>query len=164
MLPPIIRQYWKPFVCMFFSILLLLNALPYWFSPPKQIKFEAPISKQLHSLKKNTQPLENYPLFGESNESSSETINDTSLDLTLVGILNASDKNDSQALIKIDGNAEKLYSINDKLNENTVLWRILNKAVLLKRNGKIEKLSLPKSNLNIAKPPREAIQYEEDFE
>ena len=82
--------------------------------------------------------------------------------MKLIGILEASNIKESQAWISIEDNKEKLYFVNDRINQNTILWRILKNAVLLKRNGKIEKLSLPKLPLNMKQAPSPDITIQED--
>ena len=102
-------------------------------------------------------PLNSYPLFGEdaSMNARNENIPSTILNLSLIGILKSSDPTQSQALIKISDDDEQLFIINDKVSANTYLYKILNEAVLLKRNNVIEKLSLPKDLLDTTKTEAE---------
>lgn len=157
-----VRQYYLTLISIVLSILLLANSLPYW------LKKNTPTPPTTSYQPKNNlkaspkEPLSNYPLFGQAAESIQVGISDTPLNLKLIGILEASDIKESQAWISIEDAKEKLYFVNDKINENTVLWRVLKNAVLLKRNGKIEKLSLPKLPLNMKQAPSSKIIIHED--
>jgi general secretion pathway protein C len=93
--------------------------------------------------------LTKYPLFGDYLAiQQTQDIPNTMLNLSLVGILKATDPNDSQAWIKVGSSDEKLYYLKDSLPGGAQLIRILDDAVLLRRNGQIERLSLPKNTLN----------------
>ena len=147
----LLRQYYLNLLCLLISIGLIYCASTYWFSASHPVKNNLNveiISKQINTPHKNA--LYSYPLFGEhlKNTLDSKNIPTTLLNLKLIGILKASKPQDSQAFIKVGDSDEQLYFINDEVSENTRLLRILENAVLLKRNGKIERLSLPKENLN----------------
>ncbi len=129
---------------------MLANALPLLFQSTLETHStqNKPDKKPINRSHQQA-PLSRYPLFGETIGSNNNSIEATPLNLTLIGVLNASDAKDSQAIIKIDeDDEEKLYFINDHINSNTLLWRVLDNAILLKRNGIIERLSLPKDSLN----------------
>ena len=144
------RQHWLTLLCLIASCILLAEALPIIFHTTKATLSTKSTPDKKTSLNTHQQaPLSSYPLFGETIGSNNSSIETTPLNLTLIGVLNASDAKDSQAIIKIDeDDEEKLYFINEHINSNTLLWRVLDTAVLLKRNGIIERLSLPKNTLN----------------
>lgn len=110
--------------------------------------------KNISHPQKNTpeikEALSHYPLFGNHIPLllTDKNIPSTLLNFSLMGILKASNPIDSQALIKVGDEIEQLYFVNDSLPNDIVLYQILNNAVLLKRDNKIEKLSLPKETLN----------------
>lgn len=109
------------------------------------------------------QKLDHFPLFGDyipSSAQNSAEIPKTMLNLELIGILKASMPQNSQALIRVADNEEKLYFINDPLPGGAVLIRVLDNAILLKRNGKIERLTLPKEALDTNATDAPPLQFE----
>ena len=146
------RQHYLNLLCLLISAILIYSSSSYWFSY-KNLSKATVENKAKPTLK--TAPHKNslttYPLFGEhlKNAMDGKNIPNTLLNLTLIGILKASKPEESQAFIKVGETEEQLYLINDPLSEDTQLIRILDNAVLLKRNGKIERLSLPKEELDM---------------
>lgn len=144
----LIRQQWLNGLCLIISLVLIYNTSLYWFSEKKQT-FENTKTKtnSSHVILKPEKSLSSYPVFGQHLNDNNH-IPTTLLNLKLIGILTASDPKDSQALIKVGDNEEMLFQIDDEISDRTILSRVLKDAVLLKRNGKIERLSLPKMPLN----------------
>lgn len=93
-----------------------------------------------------------YPLFGEYIPTASEnrTIPKTLLNLKLVGVLKASTKVNSQAIIQIVGGEEKVYRLNDNIPGEAKIVRIFDDSILLLRQGQIERLSLSRPKLKSA--------------
>ena len=120
------------------------------------------IKKLKNSKTTSKKNLNKYPLFGDyiSNINDGTKIPDTVLNLTLIGILKSSIAKDSQALIKVGNNDEKLYLINESLPGGATLVRILDSEVFLKRNGQIERLTLPKDQLD-QKGFQEPLKFED---
>jgi len=78
---------------------------------------------------------------------------DTTLNLTLLGILaNSKNKAASRALIS-SGSEEKPYSINDTISAGVTLYAIFPDRVVLSRNGQLETLRLDKDQPNSDAPP-----------
>jgi general secretion pathway protein C len=117
----------------------------------KQAQDVMPVEQASPVKKPSKNVSEQYtPLFGEFIPSLKDpnAIPNTLLNLSLIGIIKASDAKNSQALISVSQQEEKLYSIGDNLPGGAKLIRILDDAILLKHDDKIEKLSLPKDPLN----------------
>ena len=116
----------------------------------KHFAQEQYLGVQRYSSNKHQQlNLAKYELFGSYIPSaSSHNIPNTMLNLTLVGVLKSSNPRDSQALIRIGTGDDKLYFINDTLPGGAILMRVLDNAIFIKHDGKIEKLTLPKDQLN----------------
>lgn len=100
------------------------------------------------SLRKVSQ----YHLFGEANKQTavvSKIINapDTRLKLTLKGIFAASDANNAIAIISGGNGDDKTYHIGDAVSGGAVLHAVYSDRVILKRNGQLETLRLPKPKL-----------------
>jgi general secretion pathway protein C len=73
---------------------------------------------------------------------------DTTLNLTLLGILaNSKNKAASRALIA-NGSDEKPYSVNDAISAGVTLYAIFPDRVVLSRNGQLETLRLDKDQPN----------------
>ncbi len=73
---------------------------------------------------------------------------DTTLNLTLLGILaNSKNKAASRALIS-SGSEEKPYSVNDAISAGVTLYAIFPDRVVLSRNGQLETLRLDKDQPN----------------
>jgi general secretion pathway protein C len=159
-----LRQNWLLIVCLVLSAVLIGDSLLLWFKKSPLPQPDQPAVKTEKVMIKPHKPLSTYALFGEGTDLTEATIQDTPLNLTLVGILRATNSADSQALISTDDAKEKLYLVNDKINTDTILWRIQKHSVLLKRHGNIEKLSLRKQALHMKKAPSSTILNEGQFE
>lgn len=80
-----------------------------------------------------------------------KVITKTTLDLTLQGILSASDAQMARAIIRSGKNKPGLYSVGEKIQGAGVsIEEIKFNEVLLNRNGAIESLSLNKKNSSLA--------------
>ena len=101
--------------------------------------------------------LAGHPLFGkleegDSGESDITEAPETTLQLTLRGVIATGDPASARAIIAGRG-GEKGYSPGDNLPGGAVLERVLDDRVLLRRNGRFEELRMPRSDL--ARPAEE---------
>lgn len=106
----------------------------------------APISKRArHSY--NVRDIVRANLFGDANPRAvSRVAPNTTLDLTLQGILAASDKSMARAIIMSGKRRTKLYSVGESIEGAGVSIEKINAhEVLLNRNGAIESLPLKKT-------------------
>lgn len=65
-----------------------------------------------------------------------------SLGVTLIGIF-AGNQNNSIALIALSGGQSKIYRVGDNLAPNVSIEKILPYSVIVKHNGRLEKLTMP---------------------
>lgn len=75
------------------------------------------------------------------------------LNMTVVGVLFAGEEKDSQVILSAQGGEEKTYKIGDTLPGNVKIKGITADGVLLEREGHLESLSLPKSELHFEPAP-----------
>ena len=94
----------------------------------------------------NMQSTVDANLFGDPNPPKVvKVVRKTSLDLTLQGILWASDNTSGRAIIQSGKKKTKLYSIGKKIEgSNVTLKEIRNNEVLLERGGVLESLAIVK--------------------
>jgi type II secretory pathway component PulC len=114
-------------------------------------RFPAPIAqKSTQTYQKNQLTA---PLFGPYLASQADDIPDSALNIQLVGILQAPTKANSTALIQLNDGKQQLFQINDILPGGSKILYIYPNYILIKRSGKIEKLSLPKETLHFLPKP-----------
>lgn len=65
-----------------------------------------------------------------------------SLGVTLIGIF-ASNQNNSIALIALSGGQSKIYHVGAHLAPNVIIEKILPYSVVVRHNGRLEKLAMP---------------------
>lgn len=98
----------------------------------------------------------NVPLFGEyiPKQLSDVNIKRSMLNLHVVGILFSSKKSDSQVIIRASNGDEQAFKIGDTIPGGAVLKQITADGVLVKHDGVLESLSLPKNELIFDAPPK----------
>jgi type II secretory pathway component PulC len=72
----------------------------------------------------------------------------------VVGILYAKPKKDSQVVLKMGMQDEKVYCIGDEIQPGVILIQINKDNIVFNHNGHIETLGLPKERLIIEPPPK----------
>lgn len=110
--------------------------------------------------------LSGYHLFGDS--ATSETplnlgsAGETGLDLIITGIFSSSDSQQGIAYIRNTGGKEAQFRIGQQVFDMAELTAIYPEYVLLKRQGKQEKLSLSKNRLQTTNRPQNNDSKEEE--
>jgi general secretion pathway protein C len=99
-------------------------------------------------------------LFGNyvSDNLNEDNVKKSMLNVTIVGILMADNPENSQVIIRSANGEDRTYKIGDKIPGDAVIKRIIAGGILVERDGTIESLSLPKSDLTfepVAKPLKE---------
>lgn len=94
-----------------------------------------------------------YHLFGNAKQqvvAQKEVINapETRLRLNLKGVFSSSKPKEALAIIASSKGKDKTYHIGDKVVGGAALHAVYDDRVILKRNGKLETLSLPKSKID----------------
>lgn len=98
-----------------------------------------------------------YDFFGEyiPSDMRASNIKKSMLNVKLVGIFYAANLDESEVLIESAGGDVRVYRLNHKIPGGAVLKSIMFDAVLVEREGELERLSLPKQELMfepVAKP------------
>lgn len=76
------------------------------------------------------------------------------LDLTVVGIMFDNHEKLSHVIIRTAGGREQTFGVGDSLPGGAVIKRITPDGVLIRRNGSLERLNLPKSGLTFEPPAK----------
>lgn len=102
---------------------------------------------------KNLFEVSAYHLFGDAKKTlvtQQKMIDapETRLRLTLKGILDSTNDSEALAIISSSKGQDKTYRIGDKVTGGAVLHAVYADRVILKRNGKLETLRLPKPKID----------------
>jgi type II secretory pathway component PulC len=94
-----------------------------------------------------------WHLFGFYEASSlPNNLSETTLPLTLVGTFVATSAHNNQAVIAESG-TEKIYTEGEDINVGAKIYKILPAYVILRHDGHLELLSMPRKNLVFDKSP-----------
>lgn len=145
------------FLCLLSTLIILKSIWSFsaLFSTKKR-----PTTSQHHVLnnkKGNHKKVKtHYPLFGEYIPQGNEkgSIPKTILNLKLLGVLKATTKSHSQAIIQVVGGEEKVYKLNDTIPGDAKIIRIFDDSILLLRQGQIERLTLSRPKLKSTQSPK----------
>ncbi|GEM_PF-1778296 len=98
--------------------------------------------------------IERHPLFGDYVPSNLDAagIRQSMLNLKVVGIVFAENENDSQVILQQENGQEYFFRVGDELPGGGVIKRITIEGVLVLRAGDLERLSLPRDELNFEAP------------
>lgn len=96
----------------------------------------------------------NLPIFGEYVPVSLDAagVRQSMLDLKVVGVIFAEDEQDSQVLLQKPDGQEQFFRVGDALSDGSIIKRITTEGVLFLRAGELERLSLPKEELQFRTP------------
>jgi general secretion pathway protein C len=94
-------------------------------------------------------PVRILPLFGlyvplSANDAD---VKESSLNLTVVGVVLSSSGQDSHVILQLDNGEQKIYQVGDVVPGGARVMRITEEGVLLNRKGDVESLILPKNEL-----------------
>lgn len=131
------------------TLVLLIGTVQLWHTS-RDIRHAPPEAAHIaYRASPSNISLKAYSLFGNYEpEMNEEKIPQTLLNVKLLGILQASNSADSQALIQVGEEDEKVYQIGNALPGGAELLKILDDTVLIKYRGHIEKLMLPHDPLD----------------
>lgn len=130
----------------FFSTAQTSNAV----AQKNEIKAEA---------KNNSNTALNTAFFGDyvPNNLNEADVKQSMLDLTVVGIMFSSNEKNSHVIIRTAGGGEQTFGLGDSLPGGAIIKRITPEGVLIRRNGALESLSLPKNALTFEPPAKPLI-------
>nr|WP_280176389.1 type II secretion system protein N [Legionella londiniensis] len=120
----------------------------------KNIALEQPISQDSFAVA----PALNAPLFGEYIPEKLNKIQQSMLNLEVVGIILADQEENSQVIIRMSDGEEQSFRMGDSLPGGALIKKITEEGILVIRNGTLESLSFPKNEL-IFEPPAKALVH-----
>jgi general secretion pathway protein C len=83
----------------------------------------------------------------------------SSLNISVVGILFASDETSSHVMLELPGHQVKVFGVGDEIPGGAVIKRITPEGILLMHDGVMESLSLPKNEL-LFSPPEKVLKQD----
>lgn len=146
---------WMSFsVIAVFGILWNITHVVTTFMSPSTTSIEQPIAKPMNEA--NLEASLKAPLFGEYiPDLKHAEVADSSLNYVIVGIMYSTDPHQSQAVIQAEDGFSKIYKQGDFLSSNLEIKEIQPNGVIISNQGRFERLSLPKNDLQFdpAPPP-----------
>lgn len=136
----------------------LLSGVIQYYQIRKDLK-KLPSQWVTHPTKRNpqsmTQKTLNAPIFGEYIPKAlvDLDVKPSGLNLSIVGIVFSTDSKRSLVIIAAPGNQTQTFSIGDVVPGGARIKQITPDGIVLKRDGELESLSLPKDELNFDPPP-----------
>lgn len=94
-----------------------------------------------------------YDVFGVYMAKLGDDLPESQLNVSIVGLFYSTDPAKSHVILKVDGGEQKVYAPGDQLSAGVSLYRIHQNGIVLKRQGELESLSLPRTRLEFAPPP-----------
>lgn len=80
------------------------------------------------------------------------------LNVEVVGIVFSPKEKDSQVILRLSDNEERVYHVGEQLRDGVVIKRITPQGLLIEREGELERLSLPKDELTFEPVPPPLIK------
>ena len=152
---PIVPQ----IICLFLFGLIIWQITAGMFAIYQYKSRNGPAIVKKKSLKPQftvSESMLNSPLFGEYIPESLNEIQQSILNLQVVGIIFADNEQQSQVIIRLANEEEALFKVNDTLPGGAIIKKITKDGVLVLRNGMLESLSFPKNELTF-EPPAKAL-------
>lgn len=144
-------------ICFILFFLVLLQWLNFIFILQKAM--QSKLSEKITLQYKNKHMVEisknlNLDLFGKyvAKQLSNVNIQDSSLDLDIIGIMFAENKSESEVMLKFPNGVEKSFKIGDIISSGAIIKHIYVDKVTVNRNGVLENLKLSKNKLIFDKP------------
>lgn len=112
--------------------------------------------RDVDSPKNTTLDALNTAFFGEyvPKNISDADVKRSMLRFTVVGIMYANHQENSHVIIRTKGGHEKSFNVGDSLPGDVIIKRITPDGVLIRHNGALESLSLPKNTLTFEAPAK----------
>lgn len=153
----------RPLLLQLMSAILVMLMMWDWISGMRllsrlnldvQSRIMASENQDSHAHALTLQSTLNQPLFGEYVPSSLDAagVRQSMLDLKVVGVLFAVNEKDSQVLLQKPNGQEQFFRVGDTLSDGSTIKRITTEGVLVLRAGELERLSLPKEELQFRSP------------
>lgn len=96
----------------------------------------------------------NTPLFGDyvPRNLNAAAVRPSMLNFTVVGVLLSENEEDSQVLLRKSNGQEEFFTVGDELPGGVIIKRVTSDGVIVLHDGVLERLSLPKDELNFDAP------------
>ena len=123
---------------------------------------KAPVLKKSFAAKEMKEPSAiQINFFGDyvPNDVGAAGVKRSALNISVVGILFASDEKSSHVMLELPGHQVKVFAVGDKVPGGAVIKRITPDGILLMRDGGVESLSLPKNEL-LFSPPEKVLKQD----
>jgi type II secretory pathway component PulC len=104
------------------------------------------------------QALPTQHLLGHAEQEVADYIPVTSMQVSLVGIMQAATPERSRVIISEGGQSGKLYRLNERLPSGLLIHAITSEGVILDNAGHLEKLPLKRNELLFRDPPRALLK------
>lgn len=113
----------------------------------------SPVVNKSQSQPLNINSILKTPLFGDYVPNNLNEIRKSRLDIKVVGILLATREEESTVILQTAGGHEQAYQVGNSIPGGGMIKRITNEGVLIRRDGALESLSLPKNELIFERTP-----------
>jgi general secretion pathway protein C len=145
------KPWFLQLVCVIFSLLIvwdLVAGMPLLNQLNRQVRAKE-IANQSQADELKPSSLLNSPLFGDyvPKNLNDSGVQPSSLNVTVVGVVFDVNEKDSQVILQAPDGKEKFFYVGDTLQDGAMIKRISTEGVLVLHNGVLERLSLPKEEL-----------------
>tara|TARA_Y100000588_G_C14226190_1_gene913236 strand:- start:1458 stop:1982 length:525 start_codon:yes stop_codon:yes gene_type:complete len=152
----------KPSIAkVLFLVLLLLFVFQLFFNIKSLYYLDDVFVQKPSPIAQNKPPanitaIQNLSIFGDyiSDDMSGDDIKKTVANLKLVGIMYSAQEENSMAMIQTESGQEKMFHVGDQISDGIYIRRITPGGIVLSRDGRLEKLNLPKDEINFETPPK----------
>ncbi len=142
-------------LCGLWIAVNLITTLITVFSSPMVNNASEPVQAFNQQTAKELADVPKWHIFGQAPTilHSTETIPLSHLNLKLIGVFLNTDHDQSKALITDASGHTQLYGIGDMMPGGVKVYEIFPDNVVIKRDGELEKLTLPNRELKFNPPP-----------
>jgi general secretion pathway protein C len=154
----------KPWVsqllCVGFALLLIWEIYSFvrgfWSNQPAQTTAASQTAVIRNTVGKELRS----PIFGTyvPKNLSDSNVKQTTLDLSIVGIIFSDKEENSQVIIRTTEGEETLVGVGDSLPDGVIIKRITPEGVMVENQGELESLSFPKNELIFEQHPKPLIE------
>lgn len=151
MLPDNLQRYQQGLAAVVIAASLLFLLSFTWHSwqrlQPPTVTDSAPVAPRLPSKPVHS----DYALFGRATKAS---IPESRLQVSIKGLYSAKSTQHSYAILAVQGQADKVFYVGDKITDNAKLVEITVNAIVIERDGQREKIRLPRMQLPMRAAPK----------
>lgn len=103
------------------------------------------------------------PLFGDYLPPNIQEgdIQQSMLNVKVVGVLFAPSEADSQVILDLANGKERVFHLGDTIPGDAVIKRITQEQIVVDHKGRLERISLPKEDIQLEEPPGPLVEAPE---